>query len=173
MLSFLFLLMQLSLMSQSPTLTEMRSMYGYSIQDQDQAEAYYEKMTALQNKNALQKAYAGAAAALMGKHVFSPLKKLDYLAEADALFKEAVLADPSNPEIRFLRYSYQHYLPGFLGYSGDIESDQATMLSALRQRTEELRKDELLFVTMVRFLLDGKRCDSADNEFLQKLLSQS
>jgi hypothetical protein len=170
-ITYLFSFFCVTVMAQTPAINDLRSLYGHSIEDQDKAEAYYALMQKEQSSDGIVIAYKGAAASLMSKHVFSPLKKLDYLAEAKVLFEQAVKADPRNPEIRLLRYSYQHYVPGFLGYSGDLESDRTVMLSVLRERAEELKSDKTLFVTMVRFLLDSKRCEPAQDEYLRQLLS--
>ena len=61
-------------------------------------------------------AYRGACKSVRAVHTFWPLSKLNYVKEGLVDLDDAVLKEPNNIEIRFLRFSVLDNLPGFLGY---------------------------------------------------------
>ncbi len=90
-------------------------------------------------KSNLSLAYSGALTALKAKHAFNPLKKLKYFKRGKAQIQAAVEADPSNVEVRFLRYCLQKKSPPVLGYHQEIEEDERF----IRQHLPEARSSVL------------------------------
>jgi len=76
-------------------------------------------------------AYRGAASAASAGSVGGPQKKLQYFSRGKSELEQAVRLKPADAEIRFLRMATQLNAPGFLGYSGEIESDKKVILSVL------------------------------------------
>jgi hypothetical protein len=68
-------------------------------------------------------AYLAMARFMLSKHLINPYYKFAYFQQAKDLLERAILADPSNVEIRYLRLTVQISAPSFLGYSDDIERD--------------------------------------------------
>lgn len=75
-------------------------------------------------KGHLPLAYSGALTALKAKHAKNPFKKLSYFKQGKAKIEAAVLANPSDVEVRFLRYCLQKKSPSLLGYNQQIEEDE-------------------------------------------------
>jgi DNA mismatch repair ATPase MutS len=102
-------------------------------------------------------AYQGACEGLKAKHVFNPYKKLDYLNKSQQTLAKAIALDPTNIELRFLRFSMQHYLPAFLGHSKNLEEDRKTILMYLEdEKSKSLGIPTLIIIS--NFLIDCKRC---------------
>lgn len=141
-----------------PNKLEMREMYWASVEDQAKTEEMLEKLSKAPQNDALVVAYKGAAESLMAKHVFFPVKKLDWLKKCDETMKKAVSMDPTNIEIRFLRFAYQHYIPAFLGYSAEVESDRLVLVKELKAQEGQWFDDRELFDNVIDFLLETERC---------------
>ena len=83
----------------------------------------------------------------MAKHATNPIKKYGYFNRGKKALNEAVMKEPNNLEIRFLRYLCQEKTPKFLGYNKNIEDDKAFVL-----REYKNSKDEELVKQIKKFL---------------------
>lgn len=155
--------------SKSPDKIALRDMYWAAVEDRDATEDMLEKLEKVDAPDALVLGYRGAAESLMAKHVFNPMNKLDWLKKCDETFKTAVKMDPNNIEIRFLRFAYQHYIPGFLGYSNELEDDRKVLVRELVKQEEAFADDRQLFEDVIAFLLETERCSDAEIAQLNKL----
>lgn len=72
--------------------------------------------------------YKGVAEMMGAKYTFNPLNKLSKFRKGKALIEEAVKMAPDDLEIRFLRFSIQTNLPGFLGYDEHIVGDRMMLM---------------------------------------------
>ncbi len=84
--------------------------------------------------------YKGATEALVAKHAWNPYTKLSYLQRSRRTLNEAIRRDPNNPEIRFLRYSIQYYVPSWLGYSGNLKEDKSQILLHISEASPEVKE---------------------------------
>lgn len=95
--------------------------------------------------------YKAMAAMMMCKHVSNPVSKLSYFNEGKKELETAVRSDPSNVELRFLRFSTQSNTPAILGYSGDLQSDEKVLRHYLE--TESGTNDADLYNKISTFML--------------------
>lgn len=105
-------------------------------------------------------AYSAGIDALKSKHAFWPFTKMSYLNSSMDLFKEVVNKDPNNLEIRFMRYSILHYVPGILGYSAELKEDQKVILSLLSRNEFQNVSDDLRN-GIINFMIDSGRLTTA------------
>jgi hypothetical protein len=78
---------------------------------------------------------------LMAKHAFNPFSKLSYFKKGKLMLESAIKADQTNVELRFLRYTIQTNVPGFLNYSSDKNLDRTFITQSLaRLKDQELKK---------------------------------
>ncbi|MBE9584958.1 hypothetical protein IM792_10910 [Mucilaginibacter sp. JRF] len=133
-------------------------------------DSLYDKLDAVKHKNALITGYLGTLQALKAVHAWNPITKLKYLNAAEKTYAEAVAADPHNIEIRFMRFSVEHNVPGFLGFRKNIDDDRKTIIEQLKKKNYS-DDDKDLIKTTVKFLIDSKRCTAAENEYLNKQLA--
>jgi hypothetical protein len=56
---------------------------------------------------------------------------------------KAIAADPANPEIRFLRFSIQYYVPAFLGFSKNLDEDKKVIVQHF-EGLKQVYSDELV-----------------------------
>ncbi|QHS54236.1 hypothetical protein GWR56_01225 [Mucilaginibacter sp. 14171R-50] len=133
-------------------------------------DSLYRKLTAIKNPTALINGYIGTLQALKAKHTWNPYYKLKYLSDAEKTFAKAVFGDPHNIEIRFMRFSVEHNVPGFLGYTKNLVADREEIIKQL-DRKHSSPADETLVKTIVTFLLDSKRCSPAEQIKLSQHLA--
>jgi hypothetical protein len=94
-----------------------------------------------ETNNPLLFGYRGGATMLMAKHAFNPFSKLSYFKKGKLMLESAIKADHTNVELRFLRYTIQTNVPGFLNYSSDKNLDRTFITQSLaRLKDQELKK---------------------------------
>lgn len=113
---------------------QIRERYYQGVKSEKQAESLYESLQDLADKEVFYLAYKGATESLLAKHAFNPVNKMKWLKRADASLRKAIQIKPQELEFRFLRFSYQHYVPAFLGYSKEVDEDLAVMIQLIQAR---------------------------------------
>lgn len=68
-------------------------------------------------------AYLGAFRVIWAKHTLNPFARLNTFNKGKKDIERAVLEQPHNVEIRFIRLSVQKNCPSFLGYNTEIAQD--------------------------------------------------
>lgn len=113
-------------------------------------------------------AYAGALEAVMAKHTYNPYSKVKYVIKGLDKLNEACRKDGSSLEVRFLRFSVLHNLPGFFGYRQELKED-------LRIVYEQLKRQDYSYIDyelqkgIAEFLIDSQRLSKSQAAVLAKL----
>lgn len=149
----------------------IRVEYYQSIDSESKTEKLLKDLKSVKNKSALLLAYQGASEALMAKHVWNPFKKMEWLNQSAETMRMAVSQHPNHPEIRFLRFSYEHYLPSFLNKSPHLEEDKHIIINSLKNKSSLV--DMELKKKMASFLIETKRCLPDEILFLETFLLTS
>ncbi|WP_139362263.1 hypothetical protein [Hymenobacter sp. CRA2] len=114
-------------------LPKLRQHYRQAAADEAASRRFYELMNAYTERDAVVLAYKAASEAIMAKHTGGLFDKLDRVKSASRQFDHAVQLNPRNPEIRFLRFSIESNLPGFLGASKHVDEDREMLTTTLLQ----------------------------------------
>ncbi|MCZ4225081.1 hypothetical protein [Pedobacter rhodius] len=125
------------------------------------------KLTRLPNKTALVTAYNGTLEALKAKHSWNPYNKIKYVKASLKTMGKAVDMDKENMEIRFMRFSIEHYTPGFLGLSKDLTVDRQEIVKHYQNRNFGLA-DKDLIKNVAKFMIESKRCTAEEIKILKK-----
>lgn len=120
-------------------------------------------------ENPLIVAYMGTLEALKAKHSWNPYNKLRYVSLSQKTMKKAVDRDPNNLEIRFMRFTIQHYTPAFLGFSKDLEEDRKAIVRQFRNKKFGLA-DQALIKNMATFMIQSDRCLKEELIVLKKYM---
>jgi hypothetical protein len=113
-------------------------------------------------------AYTGAIDALKAKHAFNPFKKLSRVISSLNTLDRAVNREPNNLEIRFIRFSILHNLPGFLGYGKERDDDITVIVSQLAKK-DYVKYDPKLQKNVIEFMIDSERLNFSQTVQLKKL----
>ena len=154
-----------------PDLKLLRKQLMMAINSSHTTDSLYTDLDHLNNKTPLIVAYMGALDALKAKHSWNPYSKIKSLSQASQLMQKAIDNDPHNIEIRFMRFSVQHNVPAWLGYSKNLDADRDEILQQLGLKNYGTADVELTH-SIIRFSIDSKRCSSSQNVKLRQYLIQ-
>ena len=138
-----------------------------SIESPGITDSLYSVLKAKGSENALMIAYLGTLEALKAKHSWNPYNKIKFVALSQKTMKSAVSRDPANLEIRFMRFSIQHYTPSFLGFSKDLDEDRKVIAGQYRLRKFGLA-DEALVRNIAAFMINSNRCSKDELVLFKK-----
>ncbi|QQS36420.1 MAG: hypothetical protein IPM56_00240 [Ignavibacteriales bacterium] len=113
-------------------------------------------------------AYFGAVEALKGKHAFNPFSKLNHVIRALDIIEVAVKKEPRSLEIRFVRFSILHHLPGILGYGSERDEDLLVICQLLKERNYS-EVNPKLQQGIVQFMIDSERLDDTQLEDMKRI----
>jgi hypothetical protein len=153
-----------------PSPKVLRKQLLEALEKKNLTDSLYKVFSAAPNKSPLNTCYLGVIQALKAKHAWNPYFKVKYLNDADKTLQTAVNREPDNIEIRFMRFSIEHNVPGFLGYTKHLVADREEMIKQL-DRKHYTTADHEVVVTIIKFLLESKRCTPQENEKLHKQLA--
>jgi len=132
-------------------------------------DSIYSKLNALPNKSALITGYLGTVEALKAKHSWNPYSKIKYVKVSLNTMQKAINLDPENLEIRFMRYSIEHYTPGFLGLSKHLTVDRKEIIKHYQNRNFGIANEELV-KNVAKFMIESKRCTADEIKTLKKFV---
>ena len=140
--------------AQEFTLDELRHQFYLTTLDYKYAPPLIEKLHAAESPSALQLAYMGATEAILAKPGWNIFKKLQHLRNSRSYFTQAIEHDMTDLEIRFLRLSVEHHIPGYLGFSKNIEKDKGVIMSNINLfRKKNLPQEIIDYI--IRFSIDS------------------
>ncbi|WP_207435019.1 hypothetical protein [Sabulibacter ruber] len=105
--------------------------YQTAAKDEAIAKKFISLMDKYQGNDPLKLGYKAVSHAIMAKHVWSPINKIKYLRQSAAVFEQAVALDKQDPEVRFLRFSIENYIPRYLNMSPNLEEDKKVFMAAI------------------------------------------
>jgi hypothetical protein len=144
----------------------LRREYLQAVENEKKTDELLDILSKENSQEPLRIGYKGALESLKAKHAFNPYTKMNYLKKAQKTFEQAISLSPDDVELRFLRFSVQHYLPAFLGASKHLEEDKGVIVQHIQQ--PGLDKD--VRNTVARFLIESKRCNTEEQQKLQAVL---
>ena len=107
-------------------------------------DSLYTSLASIKNRPPIINGYLGALEALKAKHTWNPYYKVKYLNDSEDTFKNAVATDPQNIEIRFMRFSIENNVPGFLGYNKNLVADRLEMIKQIDNKNYTSRRISIL-----------------------------
>lgn len=171
----LFLLLSLTTIiglagNPQPNITNLRKKLMQAIDSKPTTDSLYKTLGLIPQRSGLLNGYMGALEALKAKHTWNPYFKIKYLNNCEDTFKEAVSQDPYNIEIRFMRFSVEHNVPGFLGYTKNLSADKQEMIRQIELKNYGTADKELV-ITVIKFMIDSKQCTAGESMILHKTLA--
>lgn len=149
-------------------LPALRQHFRQAAQDEAASRRFHQLMSQYGAENAVVLAYKAASEAILAKHTGGLFDKLDRVKAAGRQFDQAVTLDPRHPEIRFLRFSIESNLPGFLGASKHVQEDKHLLVQTLLQHPKS-GLDAEAFQTVRDYLLRGNHLTDEQAAHLRKL----
>lgn len=163
-LIFTLLLVQVFCLAVNGDLQRTRELYYKASANKTDAELFSDFLSSSPDvEKTLLSGYLGMSYMIRANYSWNPYNKLSFFTKGKDLLDGAIRKDPSNMELRFLRFCVQTNAPGFLGYSGMIVQDKAVILSGYSQS-----KDKDLKTRIKNYLVSSKYCTASEKAQLNK-----
>ena len=147
---------------------EVRQRYQNALSDSKTAETLFSDLNAQSSPQPLILAYKGATRAVMAQYALSPASKLEYVREGSGWLDDAVIQDPNDMEIRYLRYTVERSMPAFLPYRTHLAQDSQRLTAALISGKHGLTPE--IADLVIRFLLKNAELEPAQRKKLESLI---
>jgi hypothetical protein len=110
---------------------DLRHFMEKSAKDKESCERFVAHLANYRGKDPVVLGFRAAAQGVMAKHAWSPYYKLKYLRHSALLFEQVLQAHSQVPEVRFLRYTVQFFIPRYLNLSHNLEEDKKVFMASL------------------------------------------
>ncbi|RNL50158.1 hypothetical protein [Pedobacter jejuensis] len=150
-------------------ITELKADLIKAVDDSKLTNNLWDKLNKYPNKTGLITAYAGTLEALKAKHSWNPYNKIKYIKESLQTMQKAINLDKENMEIRFMRFSIEHFTPSFLGFSKDLAVDKKEIVKHYQNNNFGVA-DKDLIKNVAKFMIDSKRCTADEVKVLKKFI---
>jgi len=125
---FLFILIT-SLFLLSPRLSEVRKNYVVAVNDKEVMLQLNEELTEVNKEDKkILVAYKGSVLTLMAKFANTSKEKKAFFKEGASLLEYAILEEPTNIEMRYIRLGVQENAPKVVGYRKSKSEDKQFIL---------------------------------------------
>lgn len=138
-----------------------------AVENSKLTDSIYSQLIKLPNKTALVTAYVGTLEALKAKHSWNPYNKVKYVKVAQKTLQKAVNMDKENMEIRFMRFSIEHFTPSFLGLSKNLDVDKKEIIKHYQHNNFGIADKELI-KNAAKFMIESNRCTINEIKILKK-----
>ncbi len=159
-LLFLFIFSSVHSKAEPAVIDEFRNIkiaVHRAIESPSVTDSLYLALKSGNTENPLIVAYIGTLEALKAKHSWNPYNKIKYVSLSQKTMKKAVERDPNNLEIRFMRFTIQHYTPSFLGFSKDLDEDRKAIVRQFKNKKFGFA-DVPLIKNIAAFMIESDRC---------------
>lgn len=132
----------------TPTLSEVRGIYMTASDSEAVTKQLHEQLESVkENAAPALLAYKGAVMTMMAKYTRKKGEKKAFFKNGATLIEAAVVADPSNLEIRTIRLSIQENAPKFLRYHKNRQEDKQLIVADFSKiKSNEIRRFVKSFV---------------------------
>ncbi len=146
---------------------ELREGFLQSLQRKSALDSFLHKLEKISSKSPVQESYYGICNALQAQYTSSMWTKIKLVTESRGILNDAIAKSPNDPELRFMRLTFEHFLPSFLGMSKDIPADLLVIL----QHPDFVDDSPALKKKALEFLVATHRCTTDQNRALQQQLA--
>jgi hypothetical protein len=156
--------------AEEPNLKAIRKQLREAINDSKTTDSLYKSLSNIKNHAGIIDGFIAGLQALKAKHAWNPYSKIKHINNCEKTFEKAVAADPHNIEIRFMRFSVEDSVPGFLGYKKNLVPDSEEIITQLEKKNYGTA-DKILTIEIIKYLANSRRCTPTQVEELNKHLA--
>jgi hypothetical protein len=126
--------------SNGQNIEKIRRLYLQSSNNYSKLDSLNYSLSNYKKTNNLMSAYYGVNLILKSKYLKNPFKKIEYFEKGREILENAIIKEPDNIELIFLRYTVQKKTPSILMYKKDIEEDYQFIKSELDSTKDQRLK---------------------------------
>jgi hypothetical protein len=155
-----------------PDLALIRVEYQRAVKNGALVDSMIDALKGLKSADPLVLAIIGALETLKARDLWFPLEKLYWSKKSQDTLARAIAIDPAHIETRFLRYSIQLSLPGYLNLSQHLDQDKTVIIQQINTEKSQSLGNETVRI-IADFMLKTGRCGQVEQLALQKALNPS
>lgn len=140
-----------------------------AVESSQVTDSLYTELSSRNSPSPLILAYTGTLEALKAKHSWNPYQKVKYVAKSQKTLEKALRIEPSNLEIRFMRFSIQHFTPAFLGYSKELTEDRQMIIKQFIKKNFG-QADAAFRSSIAKFMITSDRCSPEEVKLLRNYI---
>lgn len=150
----------------SPDLKKMRSNFALMNKQEDAVNTIKEiALTSKEVSVNLKRAYYAAAEMTSAQYKINPAAKIKVFNSGKKILEATILADTTDLEARYIRFTIQQNAPSFLGYNKSISSDKNFIINHLNFFKSN---DPELFSSVYAYLLTYGKLSSQEKALINK-----
>lgn len=130
---------------------DLRHLLEKGAKDKAACEKFIAHLSKYKGKDPVVLGFAAAAQGIMAKHAWSPYYKMKYLRTSADMFEQVIRQNANVPEVHFLRYTIEFFVPRYLGMSGHLDEDKKIFLKSMLEYPKSEIDEEALRI-MLHFL---------------------
>jgi hypothetical protein len=167
-ITLLLILSSNFLFSQTFTRPQLRESFLVFRSDKVYRDSIVNVFDKLKRRTPDEECYMGICVAFRIKEQKSNWDKLKLVFKARNHLNNGVSRQPNDPELRYLRFAFEHYLPSFLGLNKHVEDDLAMIIARMNFVDDNPRLKKMVLA----FLLKTKRCTEVQNQRIKAELDK-
>ena len=110
---------------------DLRQHLEKGAKDKDACERFVAHLARYKGKDPVVLGFTAAAQGIMAKHAWGPYAKMKYLRSSSQLFERVISQHANVPEVHFLRYSIEFFVPKYLNMSEHLAEDKKIFLKSI------------------------------------------
>ena len=111
-------------------LLKVRKYYYLAIESEEKFKEFENILLKYSNPDNTILGYIGMSFMLKAKYAWLPNNKMDYFTKGKNFLETAISKDPSNVELKFMRFCVQNGTPRFLSYKMNLEKDKNFLIKS-------------------------------------------
>jgi hypothetical protein len=168
---FLSYLLIVSVSAGAQQMSETMKLEFFQIEnDTCKAMDFFNQIAAAEYQTPVDQAWAGALEAAAAPCVKGAFRKLEYFSRGKKNLEEAILAEPQNPEIRFLRFATQSQAPNFLEYD-NLREDKELILQLLPQLLQQ-KQTKTFWKEAANFMINSGKLSKSETTSVKGLIEE-
>jgi hypothetical protein len=162
------LLLDIESPAQSVNRQQLRNLFVSATERKPALDSLMSLLERIEKKSPAEESYFGICNGLYCQYETSDWAKLKHVMKSRSYLNSAIARDAKDPELRFMRFMLEHFLPSFLGLNKHMADD----LQVVFKNPSFIDDNLLLKRKVVEFLLWTKRCTPEQSKMLQKEMQE-
>jgi len=153
-----------------PDLSAYRKLMDYSVNDNQAADRFYDKLKNVKDSDAaILIGFRAMSEFMQSKHLINPISRLKHFNRGRKLLENALQKDKNSPELLLFRLITQSNVPSILNYSGNIPADKSVLITYLKRVAAHSDGDPDLHKRIRNYLLGNPYCSAEEKSMIKAL----
>jgi hypothetical protein len=149
-----------------PNIQDLRDAY-FVANSESGSKAFLEITDKVDPEDPVHMAYRGASLAMSAGFSNGIMDRLERFSDGKELLEKAVELQPTNPEIRFVRYCIQANVPAIVFYSDNLDEDYEIIVDHVRTTN----RDAAFWKKALKAMKDSEKTKDSRQDQISKLLN--